>query len=112
MRTHLLLAGPVAPEPWDSLVDAVSDEGSVGGGAGATVSLSDVSDRFSLRVRSTTVMSPWLRISYMYKSYRYTLIYCTFNINRRHRFTPSRQDMELKKLKAELIILKVSPPKM
>lgn len=58
----VLLVGPVVPEPCDSL-DTESDEGSVAGGRAGGGSASDFSDRFSLRVLRTTVMSSWLRIS-------------------------------------------------
>lgn len=59
---YLLLAGPA--EPCESLFDTESEEeaavvdGRAGGGT-----VSDFSDRFSLKVPSTTVMSDWLRIS-------------------------------------------------
>lgn len=57
----LLLAGPA--EPCESLFDKESEEAAVvdGGAGGGTAS--DFSDRFSLKVRRTTVMSDWLRIS-------------------------------------------------
>lgn len=50
----LLLAGPV--EPCDSLFDTESEEAAVVGGR-AGGGTSDFSDKFSLRVRRTTVMS-------------------------------------------------------
>lgn len=59
----LLLAGPVVPEPWDSLLDTESEEWSVVGRGAGGGTASDFSDRFSLRVLRTTVMSSWLRIS-------------------------------------------------
>lgn len=55
----LLLAGPVVPEPCDSLLDTESEEGSVVGGRAGGGSASDFSDRFSLRVLRTTIMSSW-----------------------------------------------------
>lgn len=63
-HNSLLLAGPVVPEPWDSLLDTESEEGSVVGGEAEGGTASDFSDRFSLRVLRTTIMSSWLRISY------------------------------------------------
>lgn len=59
----LLLGGPVVPEPCDSLLDTESEEGSVVGGRAGGGTASDFSDKFSLRVLRTTVMSSWLRIS-------------------------------------------------
>lgn len=53
----LLLAGPVVPEPCDSLLDTESEAGSVVGGRAGGGTASDFSDRFSLRVLRTTVMS-------------------------------------------------------
>lgn len=50
-------------EPCESLFDTESEEAAeVDGGAGSGTA-SDFSDRLSLKVRSTTVMSDWLRIS-------------------------------------------------
>lgn len=59
----LLLAGPVVPEPWDSLLDTESEDGSMLGAGAGGGRASDFSDRFSLRVLRTTVISSWLRIS-------------------------------------------------
>lgn len=59
----LLLAGPMVPEPCDSLFDTESEEGSVVGRRAGGGTASDFSDRFSLRVLRTTVMSSWLRMS-------------------------------------------------
>lgn len=58
---YLLLAGPV--EPCEPLFDTESEEAAVVDGRAGGGTVSDFSDRFSLKVRSTTVMSDWLRIS-------------------------------------------------
>lgn len=58
---YLLLAGPV--EPCEPLFDTESEEAAVVDGRAGGGTASDFSDRFSLKVRSTTVMSDWLRIS-------------------------------------------------
>lgn len=52
---YLLLAGPV--EPCESLFDTESEEAAVVDGRAGGGTVSDFSDRFSLKVRSTTVMS-------------------------------------------------------
>lgn len=52
---YLLLAGPV--EPCESLFDTESEEAAVVDGRAGGGTESDFSDRFSLKVRSTTVMS-------------------------------------------------------
>lgn len=49
--------------PGDPLMETESEERSVLGGGAGGGRASEVSDRFSLRVLRTTVMSSWLRIS-------------------------------------------------
>ena len=62
-NSYLLLEGPVAPEPCDSLLEPESEERSVVGRAAGGGRASDFSDRFSLRVLKTTIMSSWQRIN-------------------------------------------------
>lgn len=74
-QNSLLLAGPVVPEPWDSLLDTESEEGSVVGGQAGGGTASEFSDRFSPRVLKTTVMSSWLRISCWEQTQDLTILY-------------------------------------